>query len=124
MPNVPIRCLFSRREMGIERYEEVREDIVTKWVKDPVAFKENFKIEFLYEGCNSVKFEKGFKDFLHVLNNDENDMKILKGALNTLIQKQKESNSKNKYSFGPVIMRAFHFLDMPNEALEVSILLI
>lgn len=109
--------------MGIQKFEDVRGDVSGFWDKNKVKFKENFKIEYLYEGCNFAKFENGLKDYLYVMNNDAHDVNILRRALDLLIKKQNEYKGRGKYSFGTVIMRAFHFLDMPKEALEVSTLL-
>lgn len=114
-----IRYLFSGEELGITNYELARKQ-VTNFVRDPLQFKQTFKEKFIdVEESNFTKYENGVKDLLHVINNNESDMDVMKIALDTLIQKQSEFKG-NKYSFGTVIMRLFYFLDTPKRAIEVN----
>lgn len=52
------------------------------------------------------------------MSNNDNDISILRDALKTLIHKQNEYDG-DKYRFDTVVMRAFHYLNMPDEAIEV-----
>ncbi|XP_031629373.1 pentatricopeptide repeat-containing protein 2, mitochondrial-like [Contarinia nasturtii] len=116
VPTNQIRCLFSGEELGIKNYELARKQ-VEYFVKDPLKYKQHFENRFVDEDCNFTKYENGIKDLLHVVEKNENDMIILKEALNTLIERQREYEGE-KYAFGTVIMRTLYFLDMPNKAVE------
>lgn len=59
--------------------------------------------------------EKNLQTLLHVAT--VNDMEILESALHQLIQKR-ETYKGFKCDFGNAVMRTFHFLKMPKEALK------
>lgn len=67
---------------------------------------------------NLTQLEYGLKNFLHIMNNNSTDIRILRDALRTLIHRQKEYEG-DKYRFDTIVMRAFYYLNMPNEAIEV-----
>lgn len=65
--------------------------------------------------------EYGLKNLLHIMCNTYNDISILKDALRTWIHKQQDYEG-DKYRFDTIILRAFYYLNMPNEAIEVRYL--
>lgn len=82
-------------------------------------FKQQFSKQLMNVEFNITHLEYGLKNFLHIMNNNSTDIRILRNALHTLIQKQKEYEG-DKYRFDTIVMRAFYFLNMPKEAIEVG----
>lgn len=52
------------------------------------------------------------------MGNNPTDIGILREALRSLIHKR-AGYEGDKYRFDSIIMRAFHYLNMPDEAIEV-----
>ncbi|XP_031617531.1 pentatricopeptide repeat-containing protein 2, mitochondrial-like [Contarinia nasturtii] len=114
--NSQLRYLFSWEELGIEGYKHARTD-VENLVANHSDYKKNFRKHFIDNQCDMVKYENKLKDLIYMINKNSDDIRILKGALNTLVQKRKGYMGK-KYCFSTVIMRAFHYLNMPVEAIK------
>lgn len=104
--------------MGVEGYEKARID-VQDIVANHAEYKENFHRKFIHKPCHMMKYENGLKDLIYMMQKDLDDIKILQDALNILVRKQKGYRGE-KYNFGPIIMRAFHYLNMPDVAIKVS----
>lgn len=64
--------------------------------------------------------EYGLKNLLHLMCNTDIDVRLLKDALHTWVQRRNETEG-DKYRFDTIVLRAFHFLNMPNEAIQVSL---
>lgn len=112
-----IRCLYSGEELGVKKYEDSRK-IVEHAIANHMFFKTQFRKQLLNTEYNLTHLEYGLKNLLHIMKNNENDICILRDALKTLIYKQNECEG-DKYRFDTIVMRAFHFLNMPDEAIEV-----
>lgn len=115
--NQHIRCLYSGEELGVKKYEESRK-VVEHAIANHMFFKTQFRKQLMNTDYNLTHLEYGLKNLLHIMNNNDNDISILKDALKTLIHKQNEYDG-DKYRFDTVVMRAFHYLNMPDQAVEV-----
>ncbi|XP_031632916.1 uncharacterized protein LOC116346825 [Contarinia nasturtii] len=113
-----IRCLFSREELGIVDFARARTE-VKKFLGNVEFYKANFAHKFLNdEDCFYEDLKNGLKDFIFIIENTELDIVHLKEALTLLAKKQNEY-AGDKFRFGPVIMRALYYLDMPDEAIAM-----
>ncbi|XP_031631367.1 uncharacterized protein LOC116345815 [Contarinia nasturtii] len=110
-----IRGLFSGQDLGITSYEQARE-AVGHAIANPEKFKD--KLKTTLDEPTLIGLEFSLKNLLHIMENDEKDFMILKATLKTLIDKQADFHGE-KYHFDAIIMRAFHYLNMPNEAIEL-----
>lgn len=88
-------------------------------IANHMFFKTQFRKQLMNTDYNLTHLEYGLKNLLHIMNNNDDDISILKDALKTLIHKQNEYDG-DKYRFDTVVMRAFHYLNMPDQAIEVQ----
>lgn len=109
--------MYSGEELGVKKYQDSRE-VVEHAIANHTFFKTQFRKQLLNTEYNLTHLEYGLKNLLHIMKNNENDVSILRDALKTLIYKQNEYEG-DKYRFDTIVMRAFHFLNMPNEAIQV-----
>lgn len=71
---------------------------------------------YVNEGSQNMIFTEDLKNMVHLVNDKPEDIELL-------LQMMVKFNSQNKemrfgsYIFGPVVMRAYHHLDKPDEAL-------
>lgn len=116
--NNQIRCLYSGEELGVKRYEESRKE-VEHAIANHAFFKQQFRKQLLNTETSLTHVEYGLKNLLHIMNNSYADISILKDALRTLIHKRQDFEG-DKYRFDSIVVRAFHYLNMPDEAIEVN----
>lgn len=64
--------------------------------------------------------EMGVKNLVHIMTGSPSDITLLMSALYQLIQKENEWHG-DKYRFDSVVMRAFYYLNLPDEAIKVNI---
>lgn len=112
-----IRCLYSGEELGIKKYEESRK-VVEHAIANHVFFKQQFRKQLLNAEYSLTHLEYALKNLLHIMCNTQTDISILKDALRTLIYKRNDFEG-DKYRFDAIIFRAFHYLNMPEEAIQV-----
>lgn len=112
-----IRCLYSGEELGIKKYQESRK-VVEHAIANHLFFKQQLRKQLLNADYSLTHLEYALKNLLHIMCNAQTDMSILKDTLRTLIYKRKDFEG-DKYRFDTIILRAFHFLNMPDEAIEV-----
>lgn len=83
-------------------------------------FKQQFRKQLLNMEFSTTHLEYGLKNLLHIMCNTDTDASLLKDALRTWLQRRSEYQG-DQYRFDTVVLRAFHFLNMPNEAMQVSL---
>lgn len=116
--NNQIRCLYSGEELGIKKYEESRK-VVEYAIVNHDFFKQQFRKQLLNADYSLTHVEYGLKNLLHIMKNTHSDVTLLRNALQTLIYKR-HNYVGDKYRFDTIVLRAFHYLNMPNEAMDVS----
>ncbi|CAB3231623.1 unnamed protein product [Arctia plantaginis] len=108
-----VNCLYSPASLGIDGYLLTR-----KRSKEQFAnFAEKFRIkmnDFASDSKNMI-FTEDLKNMVHLA--EPTDLELV------LIMIKKFNTQQSEYRFGsfvfgPVVMRMFHFLDAPKEALE------
>lgn len=104
--------------MGVKKYEESRKD-VEHAIANHAFFKQQFRRQIVNAETSLTQIEYGLKNLLHILCKNQMDIILLKDALRTLLYKRQEFDG-DKYRFDTIILRAFHYLNMPDEALEVK----
>lgn len=111
------RNLFTYERLGITKYESARK-IVKQSIEHQSFFKQNFKKRLPNPEYDLQRLELDLKNFVHLMTTAESDFDLLKNALAQLVNKR-QSYEGYKYDYGPIVMRMFYFLKMPNEALKV-----
>ncbi|XP_053615179.1 pentatricopeptide repeat-containing protein 2, mitochondrial-like [Plodia interpunctella] len=108
-----VQHLYSPLSLGIDNYLQTR-----KRVKDQfVSFSDKFRtkmIEFVGDSKNMI-FTEDLKNMVHIAEPTDLDL-IVK-----MIKKFNTQSTEYRFGsfvFGPVVMRMFHFLDAPKEALQ------
>lgn len=113
-----MRHLFSGEELGIQEYIKCRQNNEDTY-DYPLIYKEKLRQQLADEKCHIIKYESDLKRFLHLMDNNPVDINTLKDALAIVIHKQNGYKGE-KFFFGAVVMRAFHYLNMPAQAVEVN----
>lgn len=106
-----VRTLLSAKTLGISEYETHRQRIRN--------FKVNkLKLKFEMERNNTDAVTQTIKQWIHVMAKDEcvTDLELLQICLRHIYQ---NTESSTVYDFGPTVMRMLHFLNLPNQALQV-----
>lgn len=110
--NIAVRTLFSESVLGLPSYEETR----LKIYNDRPKLSE---FRFIYEIRKSPvdSLIRATSRYIHIITNKPGELDLLKHSLQRILD---EDNSSEPYRFGPLIMRMFHFLNLPMEAIEVK----
>lgn len=112
-----IRCLYSGEELGIKKYEDSRK-VVEHAIANHIFYKQQLRKQLLNSEYSLTHLEYALKNLLHIMNNTQTDTLLLKDTLQTLLYKRNDFEG-DKYRFDTIIMRAFHYLNMPDEAIQV-----
>ncbi|XP_013187485.2 pentatricopeptide repeat-containing protein 2, mitochondrial [Amyelois transitella] len=105
--------LYAPSALGIDNYLQARKKIKEQFV----SFSDKFRAkmtDFVTDGKQLI-FTEDLKNMVHIAEPTDLDL-IVK-----MIKKFNTQSSEYRFGsfiFGPVIMRMFHFLDAPKEALE------
>lgn len=113
-----MRHLYSNEELGVKKYEESRK-VVEHAIANHNFFKEQFKKQLLNPEFNFLSLELGLKNLIHIMKSSQFDIELLKDALRLWVQKRNTYKGE-KYRFGTLIMRMFHFYNIPDAAIDVS----
>lgn len=114
-----MRHLYSGEELGVKKYAESRK-VVEHAIANHLFFKQQFRKQLLNMEFSLTHLEYGLKNLLHIMSNTYSDVSLLKDALRTWLQRRNEQQG-DKYRFDTIALRAFYYLNMPNEAIQVSI---
>lgn len=109
------RFIFSDNHLGINGYTNARLQMHQQFSNVESSFRE--KMNEIVKNDTTVVFTEDLKAMIHLVNKNPED-------INLVVQMMHKFNSQNRelrfgnYIFGPVIMRAFYYLDEPDIALE------
>lgn len=103
----------------MKKYAESRRT-VEHAIANHSFFKQHFRKQLLNMEFSLTHLEYGLKNLLHIMINTQSDVSLLKDALRTWLQRRNEHQG-DKYRFDTIVLRTFYFLNMPNEAVQVSI---
>ncbi|KAJ8717901.1 hypothetical protein PYW07_005831 [Mythimna separata] len=108
-----VRNLYSPAALGIDNFLQTRKRAKEQFTSYAEKFRTKMN-EFVSSQDNMI-FTEDLKNMIHLA--EPTDLKLIL----SMIQKFNSQNSElrfGSYVFGPVVMRMFHFLDAPKEALE------
>lgn len=112
-----MRYLYSASALGINGYVNRRVKLKNEFHN----VENNFKVkmnEFADCVSNSMIYTEDLKHMIHLTDNIDSDLALVK----KMILKFSEQNSEMRFGsfvFGPVVMRMYHHLNQPMEALEL-----
>ncbi|RVE52731.1 hypothetical protein evm_002604 [Chilo suppressalis] len=118
---VPYRCiyvtqvqhLYSQSSLGIDGYLHTRKRMKEQFANFTDKFRTKMS-EFVTDPKNMI-FTEDLKNMVHLA--EPADLELV----TNMIKKFNSDNTEFRFGsfvFGPVVMRMFHFLDAPNEALK------
>lgn len=87
-------------------------------IANHMFYKQQLRKQLLNSEYSLTHLEYALKNLLHIMNNTQTDILLLKDTLQTLLYKRSDFEG-DKYRFDTIIMRAFHYLNMPDEAMQV-----
>lgn len=117
------RALFTQDTLGITAYAANRELEFTY-----TAHPEQFKDEFRQKVEHTVPLNllvDNLKRYVHVFNPSLKEMELLWKALRLFKtqsdqwQRKSQIDKKKVYTFGPIVMRALSYHDVPEYAIKV-----
>lgn len=118
-----IRKLFTQDSLGITAYMANRE-IEFTYTTQPEQFKDEFR-QYIDQTVPLNLLIENLKRYLHLMSARSDDVELLWRALRLLKtqrdqwKRKSQLDSKNDYIFGPIIMRALAFHDLPEYAMKV-----
>lgn len=112
-----IRYLYSQEALGLDTYVNGRNKAGLQFQDLREKFYEKMT-EFSDPASHNMVFTEDLKHILHLAENKEEDLKLVKQMILKFNSQNKELRF-GAYTFGPVVMRLYHHLNQPNEALEL-----
>lgn len=111
------RSIYSPSALGMDGYTDTRKNTASRFQSVSETFRAKMT-EFIKEENKSLIFTEDLKAMLHIVENNENDINLLVKMLTKYNAQNNELRFGN-YVFGPIVMRAFYFLDVPDVALQM-----
>lgn len=103
------RTLFSEKILGISAYETQRMRINGYQMNKK-------KLKFEMRMNNPEQLIATTKQMIHLMDKSNESKVLLQQSLRTI---NKLPDEKRTYLFGPLVMRMFHYLNLPDEANQV-----
>lgn len=104
--------------MGIENYRKSREK-VKRAIPDTNLFKNQIKSNPIeLQEISVPDLESKLKNFIHLISNDPVDLDLLLILMKLLVAKRMGYDG-DKYRFDTILMRMFHHLNKPDDAIRV-----
>ncbi|KAI5709651.1 hypothetical protein M8J76_014154 [Diaphorina citri] len=110
-----IRLLYSAEALGLDGYKNSREKTALQFQDLKDKFHQKMT-EFSDPASNNMVFTEDLKQMLHLA--EEKDLELVKQMIIKFNSQNKELRF-GAYTFGPVIMRLYHHLNQPEDALEL-----
>ncbi|KAK2584179.1 hypothetical protein KPH14_006607 [Odynerus spinipes] len=109
------RFIFSDNSLGLNGYKATRVQMHQQFANVENSFRE--KMKEIINSENSIVFTEDLKAMLHLVNKNSEDVNLIINMMHKFNNQNKELRF-GTYIFGPVIMRAFYYLDEPDIALN------
>jgi len=111
------RSLFAAQSLGVDGYEKQRERTTNQFAGMADKFREKMK-EFTTSGdSKNMIFTEDLKNMVHLIGDSPEDLKLVRQMMKMFNQQNRHLRFGN-YVFGPVVMRMYHFLNQPTEAMQ------
>lgn len=107
------RFLYSDRNLGLQGYENARLNFRNQFLNVESTFRN--KMEEVCNTDSSMIFTEDLKSMLHLAQKKPEDIELLIKMLTKFNSQTKEMRF-GTFIFGPVVMRAFYYLDEPDLA--------
>ncbi|KAG0719085.1 Pentatricopeptide repeat-containing protein 2, mitochondrial [Chionoecetes opilio] len=115
-PGPGVRHLYTPAALNLDHYARQREETSVRFANIETSFKARMK-ELLAAQGKAMIFTEDFKNALHLAEDNEEDMGLVR-EMSRRFNRQHEGLRFGMYIFGPVVMRTYHTLKQPQEALE------
>lgn len=111
------RFLYSSESLGLDSYLRGREKTALQFqdLRDKFYHK---MFEYSDPTSLNMVFTEDLKNILHLAEKKAEDLKLVKQMIFKFNSQNKELRF-GAYTFGPVVMRLYHHLNQPDEALEL-----
>lgn len=111
------RSIYSPEALSMDSYINSRATIATQFQTVSETFRAKMH-EFTNDENKSLIFTEDLKAMLHIVDNNPEDINLMTKMLEKYSAQNNELRFGN-YVFGPVVMRTFYYLDMPDLAYEM-----
>ena len=116
---IPCRTLFPAQSLRVDTYVRNKQrylgTIDSRNSLKQKLFKEEFK-KLLDDDKKFVK-SSSFNTLIHIVDNKPEDLELVVRGLRKLREYQRHVGLV-EYEFGPIVMRMFHHLNLPDSALQ------
>ncbi|XP_046403945.1 pentatricopeptide repeat-containing protein 2, mitochondrial-like [Ischnura elegans] len=114
---VAARCLFGQAALGIDGYLKTRDRVKVQFLNLADNFRSKM-LEFTQPASTNMIFTEDLKSMVHLVENKPADVELLQNMISRFNRQNKELRF-GSFIFGPVVMRALHYLNLPDVALKV-----
>ncbi|XP_031620264.1 pentatricopeptide repeat-containing protein 2, mitochondrial-like [Contarinia nasturtii] len=117
-----MRTLYSEKDLGVSDYESRRLEAVKRggeYCQPDTVLK---KMKFQLRSENIEELIQTLKIWIHVVDTKQckKHFSLLKDCLDFIYNNPHPDPAKKNYNFPPTVMRMFHLLNMPDEALNIA----
>ena len=112
--NAGVRFFYSEKSLGVTAYESTRFLFRNQFMSIEDTFRT--KMQEVCDKEDGVIFTEDLKAMLHLAHNTETDMQLIIKMIERYLSCNKDLKF-GTYTFGPVVMRMFYYLNEPNIAL-------
>ncbi|KAG7189427.1 hypothetical protein KM043_017130 [Ampulex compressa] len=110
------RYMYTERSLNMPGYEQSRVHFSKQFMNVEKVFRD--KMVEVCNDKNGMIFTEDLKAMTHLLRKEERDIELLEKMLLKFNSQNKELRF-GTFIFGPVVMRAFYYLDEPDIALKL-----
>ncbi|CAG7662891.1 unnamed protein product [Allacma fusca] len=110
-----LRTLYSSESLGLDGYEKKRTMTRTQFGGLEQQFKDKMK-DVAFGDTKNMIFTEDLKNIVHLAEGEPADHTLVLQMLKKFNQQNKHLRFGN-FIFGPVVMRMYHFLNEPTQAL-------
>jgi len=101
----------------VNGYIQVRERVSMQFREMADRFRQKMK-DFVQPNSANMVFTEDLKHMIHLANNNEEDLDLIEQMI-LKFNKQSRDLRFGSFIFGPVVMRMYHHLNRPKEALKI-----
>lgn len=107
-----IRTLFSERMLGLPAFEE------TRYRLQNVNKISDSQVMYVIQNASNEQLVSSTIKYIHCVTNKPGEIDLLRHCFKRI---GSCDQSETPFKFGPLMMRMFHLLNMPKEALQVTV---
>ncbi|XP_022184738.2 pentatricopeptide repeat-containing protein 2, mitochondrial [Nilaparvata lugens] len=115
--SIDVRCLFSQAALGVDAFLRAKEKTKSLFIQIDKKFKQKM-VDFTSEDSKNMVFTEDLKNMIFLAENDDFDIELVE-KMTLKFNNQNKELRFGTFVFGPVVMRMYHSLNRPFEALKV-----